>query len=62
MCFQQVPSARQPNPALKGTRGYALVFFPYSVRPRPLARALGASNVKGKRGLPSGRVSGLESL
>ena len=33
-------SKRQPNPALKGTRGYALVFFPYSVRPRPLARAL----------------------
>ena len=31
----------QPNPALKGTRGYALVFFPYSARPRPLARALG---------------------
>ena len=30
-----------PNPSLKGTRGYALVFSPYSVRPRPLARALG---------------------
>ena len=32
-----------PNPSLKGTRGYALVFSPYSVRPRPLARALGTS-------------------
>ena len=35
------PRERQPNPALKGMRGYALVFFPYSARPRPLARALG---------------------
>jgi len=34
-------SSPPPNPALKGARGYALVFFPYSVRPRPLARALG---------------------
>ena len=33
--------ARLPNPALKGTRVYALVFFPYTVRPRPLAQALG---------------------
>ena len=35
-----------PNPSLKGTRGYALVFSPYSVRPRPLARALGSSLAK----------------
>ena len=34
-------SSPSPNPALKGTRGYALVFSPYPVRPRPLARALG---------------------
>jgi len=37
-------SGSPPNPALKGARGYALVFFPYSVRPRPLALALGASS------------------
>ncbi len=39
------PPARPPNPPLKGTRGYALVFSPYSARPRPLARALGTLNL-----------------
>ena len=49
-------SSPSPNPALKGTRGYALVFFPYSARPRPLARALGGcasfrfANPKCRRG------------
>ena len=51
------------QPGAQGDAELRFGLFPPSfVRPRPLALALGASNVKGKRGLPSGRVSGLESL
>ena len=55
-------SSPPPNPPLKGTRGFALPISPSLIRPRPLARALGTSKAKRERVLPSGRVSGLESL
>ena len=41
-------SSSPPNPALKGTRGYALVFSPSLIRPRPLARALGGIRPLGR--------------
>ena len=59
---RSVGPVRGPTRRSRG-RGVTLwPVSPSSVRPRPLARALGASTVKEGRGLPSGRVSGLESL
>jgi len=34
-------SERQPNPALKGTRGYALACFPWLRPPAPLSSGVG---------------------
>ena len=51
------------QPGAQGDAGLRFGLFPPGlVRPRPLARALGTSNVKGKRFFPSGKVSGLELL
>jgi len=51
------------QPGAQGDAGLCFgLFSPGFVRPRPLALALGASNVKGKRFFPSGKVSGLELL